>query len=236
LATEEHILKRHTIVCFGTSVTRGYPYVPEADTYPAVLERRLNRKLKQEQTAVTIINSGVPGENTVEGLARIHEDVVAHNPALTVVEFACNDVRYEPEKRVELDDFRANLLTMIDRIREICTEIIVCTPTPIVDQFHVYSQEVDFYEPWGGCNNALLDYDEVVREVTEQRALVLCDLQQAFMDEAVRAEFAGVTDDASDLTCIARLISRYDGVHPTIEGQDLIAAELYRLIRVMPLG
>ncbi|MGI5818775.1 MAG: SGNH/GDSL hydrolase family protein [Armatimonadota bacterium] len=236
MATEEHILRRPTIVCFGTSITRGYPYVPESDTYPAVLERRLNRKLKQEQTHVTIINSGVPGENTVEGLARIQEDVIAHNPALTVVEFACNDVRYEPEKRVELDDFRANLRTMIDRIQEICTEIIVCTPTPIIDQFHVYSQEVDFYEPWGGCNNALLEYDEVVREVTEERALVLCDLQQAFMAEAVRAEFEGATDAAADLTCIAGLISRYDGVHPTIEGQELIAAELYRLIRVMPLG
>ena len=234
--TEEQILKRPTIVCFGTSITRGYPYVPEGDTYPAVLERRLNRKLKQDKTKTTVVNCGVPGENTVEGLARIEQDVIAHAPALTVIEFACNDVRYEPEKRVELDDFSDNLNEIIDRVQEVCAEIIICTPTPIVDEFHVYSQEVDFYEPWGGCNNALLEYDEVVREVQDERGLVLCDLQAAFMAEAVRAEFDGTTNDASDLTCIARLISRYDGVHPTIEGQELIAAELYRLIRTMPLG
>ena len=234
--TEEHILNRPTIVCYGTSITRGFPYVPEGDTYPALLGRRLNRKLKQEQTEATIINSGVPGENTLEGLARIEEDVLAHNPALTTIEFACNDVRYEPEKRVELDDFRSNLQEMIDRIQHICTDIIVCTPTPIVDEFHVYSQEVDFYEPWGGCNNALLEYDEVIREVVAGNEVVMCDLQQAFMDAAVDVEFEGATDDASDLTCIAHLISRYDGVHPTIEGQSLIALQLYHIIRSMPLG
>ncbi len=234
--SEEHIIKRPDIVCFGTSITRGYPYVPEGDTFPSVLERRLNRKLKQEQTKANVINSGVPGENTVEGLARIEEDVLAHQPALTVIEFACNDVRYEPEKRVELDEFRDNLNEMIDRIRDLCTDIIICTPTPIVDEFHLYSQEVDFYEPWGGCNNALLEYDEVVREVQRDRQTLLCDLQRAFMREAVRAEFDGATDDASDLTCLAHLVSRYDGVHPTIEGQELIAAELYRIIRAIPLG
>jgi lysophospholipase L1-like esterase len=52
----------------------------------------------------------------------------------------------------------------------------------------------------------------------------------------VAAEFAGATNDADDLTCIADLISRYDGVHPTIAGQALIALELYRIIRLMPLG
>ncbi len=233
---EEHILRRPTIVCFGTSITLGHPYVPEDETYPAVLERRLNRRLTHERTEATVVNSGVGGENTIEGLARLEEAVVAHRPALTVIEFACNDVRYEPNKRVELDDFAANLNTMIDRIEEICTDIIVCTPTPIIDAFHVYSQQVDFYEPWGGCNNALLEYDEVIRDVVPERGVALCDLQQAFMDEAVRAEFDGAIDDASDLTCLAHLIGRNDGVHPTIEGQELIAQELYRLIRTMPLG
>lgn len=233
---EEHILRRPTIVCFGTSITLGTPHVPDGETYPAVLERRLNRRLKRDRTEVTVINSGVGGENTVEGLARIEEDVIAHKPALTVVEFSCNDVRYEPHKRVELDDFATNLNAMVDRIEESCADIIVCTPVPIIDAMHPYSQEVDFYEPWGGCNNALLEYDEVIRDVVSERGVVLCDLQKAFMDEAVRAEFDGEIEDASDLTCIAHLVGRYDGVHPTIEGQALIARELYRLIRTMPLG
>lgn len=234
--SEETITRHSTIVCFGTSITRGYPYVPEGDTYPAVLERRLNRKLKQEGVAVTVINSGVPGENTVEGLARIDRDVIAHRPDLVVIEFACNDVRYEPEKRVELDAFKANLEEMIERIRQVCSTIVICTPTPIVDACHPYSLEVDFYDPWDGCNNALMEYDEVIREVAEEQNVILCDLKQAFYARAVLAEFEGRTDDADDLTCITDLISRYDGVHPTIEGQKLIAAELYRIIRNIPLG
>lgn len=234
--SDETITHRPIIVCFGTSITRGAPYVPEEDTYSAVLQRRLNRRLRSDGIAVTVINSGVPGENTVEGLARLDADVIAHRPDLTVIEFACNDVRYEPHKRVELDDFRANLGKMVARIREVCSEIIICTPTPIVDAFHGYSQQVDFYAPWGGCNNALMEYDEVIREVADELELALCDLQTAFLAHAVAAEFAGATDDADDLTCIADLISRYDGVHPTIAGQALIALELYRIIRLMPLG
>jgi len=234
--SDETIIRRNTIVCFGTSITRGYPSVPEGDTYPAVLERRLNRKLEREQTVVTVVNSGVPGENTVEGLARIEADVIAHRPDLVVVEFACNDVRYEPDKRVELDEFRANLGEIEQRVRTVCSDIIICTPTPIVDAFHVYSQEVDFYEPWGGCNNALMEYDGVIREVAAELGLVMCDLKQAFYARAVLAEFEGSIDDADDLTCLADLISRYDGVHPTVEGQELIAAELYRIIRTVPLG
>ncbi|MFP4248497.1 MAG: hypothetical protein ACLFU7_02495, partial [Armatimonadota bacterium] len=89
---------------------------------------------------------------------------------------------------------------------------------------------------WDGCNNALLEYDEVIREVVADRQVVICDLQEAYMAEAVRAEFDGAIDDASDLTCIAHLISRYDGVHPTIAGQELIASEVYRIIRSIPLG
>ncbi len=100
----------------------------------------------------------------------------------------------------------------------------------------MYSQEVDFYEPWGGCNNALKEYDEVIREVADDTGLMLCDLQQAFLDRAALAEFEGATDDADDLTCLADLISRYDGVHPTIAGQELMAAELYGVIRTIPLG
>lgn len=230
------ILRRNTIVCFGTSITRGYPYVPEHDTYPAVLERRLNRKLRHEQAAVRVVNAGVPGENTTEGLARIDSDVLSHRPDLVVVEFACNDVRYEPHKRVELAEFRSNLHEIIERIRAVCTQIIICTPTPILDAFHAYSQQVDFYAPWGGCNSALMEYDEVIRNVAAELSVVLCDLKGAFYDRAVRAEFEGATDDADDLTCLAHLISRYDGVHPTVQGQELIAAELYCLIRNMPLG
>ncbi len=232
---DAEITKRSTIVCYGTSITRGYPYVPEGDTYPAVLERRLNRRLRLDGAAVDVVNSGVPGENTEEGLARIASDVLGHKPNLVIVEFACNDVRYEPEKRVGLEEFGENLHEMIDKIWDVCTEIIVCTPTPIVDAFHVYSQEVDFYEPWGGCNNALLEYDEVVREVGDAEDLVLCDLQRSFMEHAVRAEFDGEIDDADDLRCLGDLISRYDGVHPTIEGQKLIAAEIYAVVRSMPL-
>ena len=105
--------RTETIVCFGTSITFGTPYVSREDAWPAILERRLNQRFGAAGVQVTCINSGVPGHNTAEGLERIQSDVLSHDPDVVIIEFSCNDVRWEPEKRVELEQFRENLLEMV---------------------------------------------------------------------------------------------------------------------------
>ena len=220
----------YVIVCFGTSITQAVPHVPTEDAYPAVLERRLNHRLADSGRKVRVINSGVSGENTAEGLARIEPDVLAHEPDLVVIEFACNDVRYEPEKRIELDQFAVNLREMIARIREVGAETIITTPTPIIDAYHEYSKGIDYYDRWGGCNAALDEYAEVVRQVAAEEEVALRDLALAFLERALEAEFEGRTSDCSDLRCLAAYIKEEDGVHPTVAGQTLMAAELYKAI------
>jgi lysophospholipase L1-like esterase len=222
--------EQYAIVCFGTSITQGVPHVPPEDTYPALLERRLNHRLADAGPKLRVINSGVSGHNTAEGLARIEPDVLAHEPDLVVIEFACNDVRYEPEKRIELHQFAANLKEMIARIREVGAEIIITTPSPIIDAYHEYSKEIDFYDPWGGCNAALDEYAEVVRQVAAQEEVTLCDIGRAFLERALEAEFEGHTADCSDLSCLAEYIRQADGVHLTVPGHRLMAAELYKII------
>ena len=80
-----------TIVCFGDSVTQGTPSVDIDDTFPAVLQRRLNRRARRSDE-VRCINSGVGGENTAEGLARIQATVLDHGPTVVVVEFGLHDL------------------------------------------------------------------------------------------------------------------------------------------------
>ncbi|MCD6362320.1 MAG: hypothetical protein J7M38_15795 [Armatimonadetes bacterium] len=223
--------RTETIVCFGTSITFGTPYVSREDAWPAILERRLNQRFGAAGVQVTCINSGVPGHNTAEGLERIQSDVLSHDPDVVIIEFSCNDVRWEPEKRVELEQFRENLLEMVRLIRGVGADIVITTPSPIVDAFHVYSQDIDYYDPWGGCNNALMEYDTPIREVAEQEGLTLCDIRAAFEDIALRCEFEGAIDDASDLRCLAPWIKPEDGVHPTLLGQQVYAFALYRILR-----
>ena len=224
--------RTETIVCFGTSITEGAPYLSREDAYPAILQRRLNERLRDAGVQVTVINSGVSGHNTTEGLARIQRDVLDHEPDLVVIEFSCNDVRWEPDKRVELDQFKRNLLEMVRLIRGAGADIIVTTPSPIVDAFHVYSLDLDYYDPWGGCNSALKQYEAPIREVALEQDLTVCDIAGAFEELAVAAEFGGKINDASDLRCLAEYIKPEDGVHPTLAGQEVYALALYRIIRL----
>jgi len=218
------------IVCFGDSVTQGVPHVALEDTFPRILERRLNAR-RGELERLHCVNSGVGGENTAEGLARFDAAVARHEPLLVIVEFGLNDIRYEPEKHIGPEDFANNLEVICDRVAALGAGVLLTTPNPIINAFHGYSANTDYYDRWGGCNGAVQEYAQIVREVAARHTATLCDIYRAFIDRAVEMEFDGACVDASDLTCLAPYIKREDGVHPTAPGQRLIALELYRAIR-----
>lgn len=220
-----------TIVCFGDSVTEGVPQVHEEDTFVSLVERRLDRRAAQIEPVVCV-NSGVGGENTAEGLARIDEAVLDHQPNLVIIEFGLNDIRYEPEKTIEPEGFAANLRTMHERITAIGAGVIFTTPNPIINAHHGYSKDTDYYDRWGGCNGAVIEYAGIVRDVAGELGAPVCDVYRTFVDRAIEIEFEGGCDDYSDLTCLSQYINVRDddGVHPTTMGHELIAAALYRLI------
>lgn len=229
MAAEECEIVSVHIVCFGNSVTQGTPYVAPEDTFPALLERRLNARYAPSPH-VCVINAGVGGENSQEGLLRLESDVLAHQPTIVTIEFGLNDIRYEPEKRLSEEQFAANLREMHRRIKEIGAQVIFMTPNPIIEMYHVYSQATDYYAQWGGCNGLNAIYAQIVREVAQQTDSFLCDIYEAFVLEAIKAEFRGETFNYEDLSVLGRYISTRDGVHPTTAGHELIAAELYSLI------
>jgi lysophospholipase L1-like esterase len=215
------------IVCFGDSVTQGTPHVPEADTFPALLQRRLDFMQGDAGWRVEVINSGVGGENTAEGLARFDSSVAAHGPRVVSIEFGLNDIRPEPEKLIGRDDFAANLHEIVRRCRDLGAEVALMTPNPIIDSLHG-SRGTELYAEYGGCNGAVSAYAEVVRTVADEAAAALCDIYARFVNIAVEKQFNGECCDYRDLTCLSGYISSADGVHPTIAGQEVIASELYK--------
>jgi len=218
-----------TLVCFGDSVTQGVPHCAPEDTFPALLERRLNWRYAPQLT-FTVHNAGVGGENTVEALARLDESVLTHRPDLVTVEFGLNDIRYDGTKRVYEEEFAANLRTIHGRLTAAGAQVVLMTPNPIVDCYHEYSKGTDYYAPWGGCNGACAAYAAIIRQVAADLNCALCDIYAAFVRKAIEAEFRGETCNWSDLRVLGGLISTRDGVHPTAAGQELIAAELYALL------
>ena len=73
------------IACFGDSLTAGLGIEP-TESYPAVLQRRLN----QAGYHYHVVNEGVSGDTTKDGLERIPR-VLAKKPAIVVLEFGGND-------------------------------------------------------------------------------------------------------------------------------------------------
>ena len=98
------------LVCFGNSLTEGYGAAvrDEVDTtqsYPAFL---------QEKLSIPIINAGISGDTTITGLARIHEDVLIHDPQMVIIELGANDVK----NFVMPDTTKSNLQNIITLLND----------------------------------------------------------------------------------------------------------------------
>jgi lysophospholipase L1-like esterase len=90
------------VVAFGDSLTSGYQ-MNAGESYPEQLSARIGRP---------ILNRGVSGDATAEGLARLERDVLAENPRIVIVALGANDML----RRQPIDDAFANLRAIVDRI------------------------------------------------------------------------------------------------------------------------
>ncbi len=124
---------RPVIACFGDSLTAGYG-VDAADSYPS----RLQALLDKAGYHYRVVNLGISGETTKDGLARV-DRVLATHPAITVVEFGGNDGL----RGVPVASSRANLDGIVDRLRKGGTAVALAGIT-LPPQFgKAYIQQFD---------------------------------------------------------------------------------------------
>lgn len=105
-------LPEHGVVlAFGDSLTYGTGARPE-DSYPAVLERLIGHP---------VIRSGVPGEVSARGLARLAEVLDRHRPDLLILCHGGNDfLRRKNRKATE-----ANIRAMVELARSKRIEVVL---------------------------------------------------------------------------------------------------------------
>ncbi|MBE0534566.1 MAG: SGNH/GDSL hydrolase family protein [Phycisphaerae bacterium] len=124
LQTPEGIL----IVALGDSVTKGSMEIGKCD-FLSVYHNQLKRLLEERHNTkvFNVINAGIDGDDSVNGLRRLARDVLRFEPDLILIAFGLNDCA--GRGLGGLDGFKANIQAMIDAIRKSGpADIILLTP------------------------------------------------------------------------------------------------------------
>ena len=99
------------IVAFGDSLTAGYG-VDKNQSYPIVLAN---------MTGLKVINAGISGETTAEGLERLPEVLETYQPRLVILLEGGNDVL----QKVSESQIKSNLKQMIQLIQQRDTGVLL---------------------------------------------------------------------------------------------------------------
>ena len=98
---------RPVIVCFGDSLTAGFGVDPGL-SYPDDLQRLLDGEGRQYR----VVNAGVSGNTTKDGLARV-DHVIGLHPQIVVLEFGGNDGL----RGLPVEQTQSNIGTMIAQLQ-----------------------------------------------------------------------------------------------------------------------
>ncbi len=143
------------VVCFGDSITGVYYHTGSQRAWTDLLGLALKKNWTEAR--LEMINAGISGHTTAQGLARIDRDVLAKRPDLVVVMFGMNDVA-----KSSLPDYRDNLAEIVDRCRAAGAAVILCTPNSVT-------------ENPDRPNARLAEFSEAVRALARARNLPLAD-------------------------------------------------------------
>jgi lysophospholipase L1-like esterase len=200
------------IVALGDSITEAGHQKPD-DRWPEILRRALQERFTG--IAFQVVNAGVGGNTSREGLARIERDVLRHRPRFVLFEFG-NDATPEPDRHVPVAEFIQNLNRIIARVSEETGGLsIPMTFPPVIDRWHVYHDH-PFFRQNGGQDGYQERYREATRQVAREHNLPLVDL-----DGALRKEIARQGPEP----CILP-----DGVHLTAHGNERVSLAVLRVL------
>ena len=209
-----------TIVAFGDSTTarRG-----KLKIYADCLAEDLPKQGLQ----VNVINAGIGGHSTQDGLKRFEEDVTSHNPHVVIIQFGINDStinvwKTPPDTKapVSQEQYVAALEKFVETLRQQNCQVVLMTPNPMrwtPALVKLYGKPPYLPTEPDGLNVTLSPFAGAVRGLAQKHKLPLVDVYQVFQDYG---KTAGQSVD--DLLL--------DGMHPNEKGQRMVADLLIPVI------
>ena len=181
-------LANKTIVAFGDSLTARSGWVNMLGAY----------------IGTEVINSGVGGDTTVNGMARFEKDVLAYEPDIALICFGMNDqaqVLSSKRPNISLETYTANLTHFVTELQKIGTDVVLICPHDAYNGSGYYvsgSYGLDY------AYGNMKDFCEAMRQVAITYGCDIVDIYAETQDENMR-EF----------------LNPGDGIHQSTKGHTL---------------
>ena len=202
--------KKTRIIFFGDSITQAGVnaggYIKRIDSMC---------KLEGKEESYEFIGAGIGGNKVYDLYLRMDNDVLAKEPDLVVIYIGVNDVWHKTSSGTGTDanKFEGFYQAIIDKLKSKNIKMILCTPAAI-------GEKTDFSNPQDGDMN---EYSNIIRRIATKNELKIVDLRKAFLTYNLKNNPAN--KDRGILTT--------DRVHLNADGNQLVAEEMWKMIKQM---
>ncbi|OHB52691.1 MAG: hypothetical protein A2Y12_03275 [Planctomycetes bacterium GWF2_42_9] len=198
--------KQIKIVAFGDSITAAVGLGTE-QKWTSLLEKKLNSHKKNIHW--TVVNSGIGGNTSREGLMRFEKDVLSFQSDIVLVQFGGNDAGTVADRAVSVEEFKHNLNIMYEAIK---TQMMLLSYPPIIDDWHSDGKSVR-YAAYGGFDRYVELYRQAARDFCREKNVKIIDIETALRKAC--KEFS------------TQEIVMKDGIHLTAKGNEIICQTVY---------
>lgn len=202
-----HQKKQH-VIFFGDSIT-------QAGVTPGGYIMRIDSMCTAEgmKESYQFTGAGIGGNKVYDLYLRMEDDVLAKNPDMVFIYVGVNDVWHKATSGTgtDADKFEKFYQAIIKKLKDKNIKVVLCTPATI-------GEKNDFSNPQDGDLN---QYSKIIRDLATKNSLPLVDLRKLFLAY-------NLTNNPENKT---KGILTTDGVHLNAKGNQLVADEMWKLIK-----
>lgn len=177
---------------------------------------------------INVINAGISGNNTKDLVLRLERDCLAYRPDLVVVMVGTNDA-LNSQKIVNDKDFAANLTTLVKKINQAGSKVLLLTIPPVYEPYLLLRHPASFYGTEGPAGKRNKK-NAIIKSIS-------ADQRTYFLDIGTIMEKIGKVGADKDSLIRNVLNSNVkDGVHPTANGYRFIALSVFNFISSLQAG
>lgn len=201
--------KKQQVIFFGDSIT-------QQGANPGGYIMRIDSMCKQEGLGSNFefTGAGISGNKVYDLYLRMEEDVISKNPDMVIIYIGVNDVWHKSSSGTgtDADKFEKFYQAIINKLKGKKIKLILCTPAVIGEKTDNSNQQ----------DGDLNQYSKIIKAIAQKNNLPLVDLRRSFTDYSVK----------NNPENKSKGILTNDGVHLNARGNQLVAEEMWKLIKV----